>query len=47
LRQPDREFFKAAEASRWFCQILLALGSHVSESWVAAGQVATEGADVV
>ena len=47
LRQPDREFFEAAEAARRLCQILLPLRGHVSESLVAAGQVATEGADVV
>ena len=47
LRQPDREFFEAAEAARRFCQILLALCGHIGESLFAAGQVATEGADVV
>ena len=47
LRQPDREFFEAAEAARRLCQILLPLCGHVSESPIAAGQVATEGADVV
>jgi hypothetical protein len=47
LRQPDREFFEPAEAARRLCQILLAVRGHVSESLIAAGQVATEGADVV
>jgi hypothetical protein len=47
LRQPDREFFEPAEAARRLCQILLPLGGHGSESLIAAGQVATEGADVV
>ena len=47
LRQPDREFFEPAEAARRLCQILLAARGHVSESPLAAGQVATEGADVV
>ena len=46
-REPDREFFEAAEAARRLCQILLAVCGHVSESLIAAGQVATEGADVV
>jgi hypothetical protein len=47
LRQPDREFFEAPEAARRLCQILLPLCGHVSESLIAAGQVATEGTDVV
>jgi hypothetical protein len=47
LRQPYREFFEAAEASRRLCQILLPPGGDVSESPIAAGQVTTEGADVV
>jgi hypothetical protein len=47
LRQPYCEFFEAAEAARRLCQILLPLGGHGGESRIAAGQVATEGADVV
>jgi hypothetical protein len=47
LRQPDSEFFEAAEAARRFCQVLLPLRGHVGESLIAKGQVATEGADVV
>ena len=47
LRQPDREFFETAEAARRLCQILLPLRGDVGESPIAAGQVATEGADVV
>jgi hypothetical protein len=47
LRQPDREFFEAAEAAGRLCQILLPLGGDGGESRIAAGQVATEGADVV
>jgi hypothetical protein len=47
LREPDREFLEAAEAARRFCQILLAVCGHVRESPIAAGQVATEGANVV
>ena len=47
LRQPDREFFEPAEAARRLCQILLALRGACRRIAVAAGQVATEGADVV
>ena len=47
LRQPDREFFEAAEASRRFGQVLLPVRGGISESSIPGGQVATEGADVV
>jgi hypothetical protein len=47
LRQPDREFFEAAKASRWLGQMLLPACGGIRKSPLAAGQVAAEGADVV
>jgi hypothetical protein len=46
-RQPDRDLFEAAEASRRLCQPLLPLRGGIRCVGVAGGQVATEAADIV
>jgi hypothetical protein len=47
MREPYRQVFEAAEASRRFCQDLLPLGRSFGRAGIAAGQVATEGAYIV
>ena len=46
-REPDRQLFETAEASRRLCQVLLPEGGGLRCSLVTPWQVATEGADVV
>jgi len=47
VREPYCQLFKAAETSRRLCQLLLAHGRRFGRPPIAAGQVATEGADIV
>jgi len=46
-REPHRQLFETAETSRRFCQFPLPPGGRFGRARIAAGQVATEGADIV